>query len=80
MRLSTPDGTAAAPQNTRLCRETPSSARERAIFLPGKACPERKRGELEAGDVGFMVDTAGCSQGEKEPFEARSSFPTEPNT
>jgi len=30
----------------------------------------------EAGDVGFIVDTAGCSQAENEPLEARSSFPT----
>jgi hypothetical protein len=34
----------------------------------------------EAGDVGFIVDAAGCSQAENKPLEARSSFPTEPNT
>ena len=56
----------------RLCRKTPSSARERAVFSPGK--------DGEAGDVGFIVDTAGCSQAEKEPLEARPSFPTEPST
>jgi len=40
--------------NPRLRRKTPSSARERAILSPGK--------DGEAGDVGFIVDTAGCSQ------------------
>ena len=55
----------------RLCLKTPSSARlalraERAIFSPGK--------DGEAGDIGFIVDTAGCSQAEKGPLEARSSF------
>ena len=79
-------------EHTRLCRKTPSSARERAFFSPGK--------DGEAGDVGFIVDTAGCGQAdnsgcldptvaataafkaiqEKEPLEARSSFPTQPNT
>ena len=63
---------------TRLCLKTPSSARERAIFSPGKACPERQRGELEAGDVGSIVDAAGCSQAGKGPLEARSSFQTVP--
>ena len=57
--------------DTRLCRKTPSSARERAIFLPDK--------DGEAGDVGFIVDTAGCRQAEKGPLEARSGFSTEPN-
>ena len=33
----------------------------------------------EAGDIGFIVDAAGCSQAENKPLEARSSFPTEPN-
>ncbi len=55
---------------TRLYRKTPSSARERAVFSPGK--------DGEAGDIGFVVDGAGCSQAEKEPLEARSSFPAEP--
>jgi len=74
----------------RLCRETPSSARERAVFSPGK--------DDEAGDVGFIVDGVGCSKAdnrgcldptvaataadrtiqEKGPLEARSSFPTQP--
>ena len=49
-------------KTARLCRKTPSSARERAIFSSGKACPERQRGELEAGDVDFIVDAAGCGQ------------------
>jgi hypothetical protein len=30
----------------------------------------------EAGNVGFIVDTAGCSQAEKGPLEAISSSPT----
>jgi len=38
-------------------------------FPPGK--------DGEAGDIGFIVDAAGCSQAENEPLEARSSFPTE---
>jgi hypothetical protein len=32
----------------------------------------------EAGDIGFIVDAAGCSQAENKPLEARSSFRTEP--
>ena len=48
------------------------------VFSPGKACPERQRGELEAGDVGFIVDTVGCSQAEIKPLEARSNFMTQP--
>jgi hypothetical protein len=60
-----------ALNETRLCRKTPSSARERAVFSPGK--------DGEAGDVCFIVDTAGCSQVEKGPLEARSGFPTEPS-
>ncbi len=55
--------------STRLCRKTPSSARERAIFSPGK--------DGEAGDVCSIVDAAGCRQAEKGPLEARSGFPTE---
>jgi hypothetical protein len=39
-------------------------------FLPGK--------DGEAGDVGFIVDAAGCSQAKNKPLEARSSFQTEP--
>jgi len=30
----------------------------------------------EAGDVCFIVDTAGCQQAENKPLEARSSSPT----
>ena len=56
---------------TRLYLKTPSSARARAIFSPGK--------DGEAGDVGFIVDAAGCSQAKKGPLEARSSFLTEPS-
>jgi hypothetical protein len=33
----------------------------------------------EAGDVGFIVDAAGCSQAENKPLKARSSFLTEPH-
>jgi riboflavin kinase/FMN adenylyltransferase len=33
----------------------------------------------EAGDVGYIVDTAGCRQTDNKPLEARSSFSTEPN-
>ncbi len=39
-------------------------------FSPGK--------DGEAGDIGFIVDGAGCSQAENKPLEARSSFLTEP--
>ncbi len=52
-----------ADSGARLGRKTPSSARERAIFPPGK--------DGEAADVGFIVDTAGCSHVEKGPLEAR---------
>jgi len=41
------------------------------FFLPDK--------DGEAGDVGSIVDTAGCSQVGKGPLEAGSGFPTEPN-
>ena len=61
----------ANPKCTRLSLKTPSSARERAVFSSDK--------DGEAGDVGFIVDAAGCSQAEKEPLEARSSFLTEPS-
>ena len=40
--------------------------------MPGK--------DGEAGDVGSIVDSAGCSHVEKGPLEARSGFPTEPST
>ncbi len=55
---------------SRLVRKTPSSARGRAILSPAK--------DGEAGDDGFIVDAAGCSQVEKGPHEARSSSSTEP--
>jgi hypothetical protein len=32
----------------------------------------------EAGDIGFIVDGAGCGQVKNKPLEARSSFQTEP--
>ena len=42
-----------------------------SVFSPGK--------DGEAGDVGFIVDAAGCSQAENKPLEARPSFLTEPS-
>ena len=57
-------------KDSRLFRKTPSSARERAIFSPGK--------DGEAGDVCSIVDAAGCGRAEKGPREARWGFPTEP--
>jgi len=36
-------------------------------FSPGK--------DGKAGDIGFIVDAAGCSQAENKPLEARSSCP-----
>lgn len=47
----------------------PSSARERAILSAGK--------DGEAGDVGSIVDAAGCSQATNKPLEARGGFQTE---
>jgi len=38
------------------------------MFLPGK--------DGEAGDIGFIVDAAGCRQAKKGPLEARSNSPT----
>ena len=55
----------------RLCRKSPPPARERAIFSPGK--------DGEAGDIGFIVDGAGCSQAGKGSLEARATSPTEPS-
>jgi hypothetical protein len=43
-----------------------------SVFSPGK--------DGEAGDIGFIVDAAGCSQAENKPLEARSSFLTEPSS
>jgi len=43
-----------------------------SIFSSGK--------DGEAGDIGFIVDTAGCSQTENKPLEASSSFLTQPNS
>ena len=59
----------------RLCRKTPSSARERAIFSPGKD------GEVRRRRIGSVIDVRlrrRCSQAKKGPLEARSGFPTEP--
>jgi len=41
-----------------------------SVFLPDK--------NGEAGDIGFIVDAAGCRQAKNKPLEARSSFQTEP--
>ncbi len=50
----------------------PSSSPRSRVFSPGK--------DGEAGDVGSIVDAAGCSQGENKPFEAGSGVQTEPVT
>ena len=42
-----------------------------SVFSPSK--------DGEAGDIGFIVDAAGCRQAENKPLEARSSFQTEPS-
>jgi hypothetical protein len=42
-----------------------------SVFSPGK--------DGEAGDIGFIVDAAGCSQADNKPLEARSSFQTQPS-
>jgi len=55
---------------SRLCLKTPSSGARSSGFSPGK--------DGEAGDIGFIVDAAGCSQAENKPLEAKSSFQTEP--
>jgi len=47
-----------------------SELASRLCLTPGK--------DGEAGDIGFIVDAAGCSQAENKPLEARSSFQTEP--
>ncbi len=41
-----------------------------SVFSSGK--------DGEAGDIGFIVDAAGCSQAENKPLEARSSLLTQP--
>ena len=76
---------------TRLRRKAPSSARERAMFSPGKDddLSTVALAKAGAGDIGFIVDGVGCSQVEKGPLvfdpeaqtrgEARSSFPTQPS-
>jgi len=43
----------------------------KSLFSPGD--------DGEAGDIGFIVDGAGCRQVGKGPLEARATFPTEPN-
>jgi len=66
---------------SRLCRKTPSSAREETIFRLAKLVPSDAEG-TEAGDIGFIVDAAPDvhrdRQGKNEPLEARSSFPAQP--
>jgi len=61
----------------RLFLKTPALARERAVFRLAKLVPSDAEG-TEAGDIGFIVDGAGCGQAENEPLEARSIFQTEP--
>jgi len=41
-----------------------------SVFSSGK--------DGEAGDIGFIVDGAGCSQAENKPLEASWSFQIEP--
>jgi len=65
----------AIASHVRLCRKTPSSARERAILSPGKD------GEVSRRRIGSIVDVGlrrRCRQAEERPLEARSGFPTEP--
>jgi len=45
----------------RLFLKTPSSARELAVFRLAKLVPSYAEG-TETGDIGFIVDAAGCSQ------------------
>ena len=45
------------------------------FFRLTKLVPSDAEG-TEAGDVGFIVDTAGYRQVENKPLEARSSSPT----
>ncbi len=54
----------------RLCLKSLSSARERAISLPGK--------DGEADDIEHIVDRARRRQAKKGPIEAREAFQTEP--
>ena len=50
-------------------------------MIVGPSPSEKLQGtKAEAGDVGFIVDAAGCSQARKGPFEARLRFPTQPTT
>jgi len=46
------------------CRKIPSSARERAVFSPGKDgdLSAIALAKARAGDVGVIVEGAGCSQ------------------
>ncbi len=53
----------------RLGLTTPSSGPRANGFSPGK--------DGEAGDVGSIVDAAGCSQATNKPLEARGGFQTE---
>ena len=63
----------ASPQEPRQALSEDSVFGPRASgFSPGK--------DGEAGDIGFIVDAAGCSQAENKPLEARSSLQTEPNS
>jgi len=59
------------PQSLQALSENSVVGPRASDFSPGK--------DGEAGDIGFIVDAAGCSQAENKPLEARSSFPTEPS-
>ena len=61
-----------------LCIEVPLALCERSVVGPRASVfsPDK---DGEAGDVGFIVDTAGCRQAEEGPLEARSGLPTEPS-
>ncbi len=49
-----------------LCLKTPSSGPRASVFSSGK--------DGEAGDVGFIVDGAGCRQTGNKPLEASMGF------
>ncbi len=56
------------PASARSLSENSVVGPRASVFSPDK--------DGEAGDVCFIVDTAGCRQAENKPLEARSSSPT----
>jgi hypothetical protein len=62
---------------TRLHPSCPRSLSENSVVGPRASVfsPDK---DGEAGDVCFIVDTAGCSPAENKPLKARSSSPTGP--